>query len=151
MRLCFVNAFVFTKVFVFKGRFTLKNSSVNPTTRVEQCRGSLSLLHFYKQGRGGSGREGGAGGVFSPLQEGQARWTTQRPPGGRRSEVPSTSVWWDGGLGHCQLLGEVVEASDVVHAALAHHAGELRVHLRATREPSVYDSNHSGLRASGHQ
>lgn len=35
----------------------------------------------------------------------------------------------DGGLGHGQLLSQVIEACDVVHAALAHHTSKLRVHF----------------------
>lgn len=36
----------------------------------------------------------------------------------------------DGGLGDGQLLSQVIEASDIVHAALTHHADKLRVHLQ---------------------
>lgn len=49
-------------------------------------------------------------------------------------KVFSTSWRWDRGLGHRQLLSQIVEASDVVHAALAHHAGKLSVHLHKTKE-----------------
>lgn len=48
--------------------------------------------------------------------------------------VFSTSWRWDRGLGHRQLLSQIVEASNVVHAALAHHAGKLSVHLHKTKE-----------------
>lgn len=50
------------------------------------------------------------------------------------SVVSSTSWRWDRGLGHRQLLSQIVEASNVVHAALAHHAGKLSVHSRKTKE-----------------
>lgn len=46
----------------------------------------------------------------------------------------SSSGRWDGGLGHGQLLSQIVEASNVVHAALAHHAGKLRVHLQPKQD-----------------
>lgn len=48
----------------------------------------------------------------------------------------SSSGRRDGGLGHSQLLSQVIEASDVVHAALTHHTGKLRVHLRA--QPNTF-------------
>lgn len=51
--------------------------------------------------------------------------------------VGSSSGRRDGGLGHGQLLSQIIEASDVVHAALAHHAGKLRVHLQPRRDKSV--------------
>lgn len=47
----------------------------------------------------------------------------------RWSPVCSSLGWWDGGLGHSQFLSQVIEASDVVHAALTHHTSKLRVHF----------------------
>ena len=41
------------------------------------------------------------------------------------------------GLRHRQLLGEVVEAGDVIHTALTHHAGQLAVHLSHSRTPTL--------------
>lgn len=55
----------------------------------------------------------------------------------RWSPVCSSLGWWDGGLGHSQFLSQVIEASDVVHAALTHHTSKLRVHLQA-QPKSVY-------------
>lgn len=43
--------------------------------------------------------------------------------------VLSPSGRRDGRLGHSKLLSQVIEASDVVHTALTHHASELRVHF----------------------
>jgi len=132
MRLCFVNAFVFLKCSFFKGRFHLKNSSVTPTSfelALNNGHGSLLLLHFYKQ-------EGGQGGgrLFSKVEGIAWRKVSTEPfkmPVGCWSQDLS---WGDGGLVHSQLLGQVVEACDVVHTALTHHASKLRVHLRAQPE-----------------
>lgn len=56
---------------------------------------------------------------------------------GEWGQVPSSSWRWDGGLSHSELLSQVIEASDVVHAALAHHTSKLRVHLQAQPKLNV--------------
>lgn len=44
------------------------------------------------------------------------------------------SSWRGGGLCHSQFLSQVIESSDVVHTALTHHTGELRVHFCSVRK-----------------
>lgn len=135
MRLCFVNAFVFLKCSFLKGISTLR--TVQWKQQVSNLlwtivKSSLSLLHFYIQGRVALG-----GTAFTlPPSFLQSRSDSldkakSYPSHGRWSQVLSSSGWWDGGLCHSQLLSQVIEASNVVHAALTHHTSKLRVHLWA--------------------
>lgn len=136
----FCKRICFSKVFVFKGHFNLKNSSVEPTSlelALNNGQGSLLLLHFYKLDRDGFWVGVGLSPQPNVLQirgDSGATVLTEHThvlqmAVGRWKQVLSSSGWWDGGLRHSQLLSQVIEASDVVHAALTHHTSKLRVHF----------------------
>lgn len=77
----------------------------------------------------GGGSFGRGGGVFLSPQPSflSLNGANSCPPDGRGSLEPG--LLRGGGLRHSQLLSQVVEAGDVVHAALTHHTGQLRVHF----------------------
>lgn len=81
-------------------------------------------------GDGFKGRSLSAANLLSRVE----RTAGRAPEGG-----DGTSRRWDRGLGHSQLLSQIVETSNVVHAALAHHAGQLSVHLHTRAKNSSYN------------